>query len=158
MEVWTAGRMKDKPKQTLEKVAYEFKVLDACLVIMKHGTEYSAGYKHHLSGNVALTSHHNDKEVSVENVPLQPRSSRTKSVRLCDNSGPRLPPRQNVVPTAEKTDSSQQGLEFLFSPLLEEYYNPAHGHAEDNNDDQAPNASFQEAEFINPFCTRGKDR
>ncbi|GKA63488.1 hypothetical protein Tco_0763094 [Tanacetum coccineum] len=38
---------------------------------------------------------------------------------------------QNVVPTVEKTDSSQQGLEFLFSPLLEEYYNPAYGHAED---------------------------
>ncbi|GJW94999.1 retrovirus-related pol polyprotein from transposon TNT 1-94 [Tanacetum coccineum] len=27
----------------------------------------------------------------------------------------------------------------------------AHGHAKDNNNDQAPNASFQEAEFINPF-------
>ncbi|GJT13927.1 retrovirus-related pol polyprotein from transposon TNT 1-94 [Tanacetum coccineum] len=63
-----------------------------------------------------------------------------------------VPPRQNVVPTAEKTDSLQQGLEFLFSHLLEEYYNPAHGHAEDNNNDQAPNASFQEDEFINPFC------
>ncbi|GJR84662.1 hypothetical protein Tco_0155447 [Tanacetum coccineum] len=61
--------------------------------------------------------------------------------------------KQNVVPTA-KTDSSQQGLEFLFSPLLEEYYNPTHGHTEDNNNDQAPNASFQEDEFINPFCTR----
>ncbi|GKF56041.1 hypothetical protein Tco_0166381, partial [Tanacetum coccineum] len=61
-----------------------------------------------------------------------------------------VPPRQNVVPTAEKTDSSQQGLEFLFRPLLEEYYNPAHGHAEDNNNDQAPNASFQEDKFINP--------
>ncbi|GKA94157.1 retrovirus-related pol polyprotein from transposon TNT 1-94, partial [Tanacetum coccineum] len=36
-----------------------------------------------------------------------------------DNSDP-VPPRQNVVPIAEKTDSSQQGLEFLFSPLLEE--------------------------------------
>ncbi|GJY48344.1 retrovirus-related pol polyprotein from transposon TNT 1-94 [Tanacetum coccineum] len=45
---------------------------------------------------------------------------------------------------SEKTDSSQQGLEFLFSPLLEEYYNPAHGHAEDNNNDQHGNASFQE--------------
>ncbi|GJZ68901.1 retrovirus-related pol polyprotein from transposon TNT 1-94 [Tanacetum coccineum] len=66
----------------------------------------------------------------------------------------RRQPTQNVVPTAEKTDSSQQGLEFLFSPLLEEYYNPTHDHAEDNNNDQAPNASFQEAEFINPFCTR----
>ncbi|GKF83690.1 hypothetical protein Tco_0248588 [Tanacetum coccineum] len=31
-----------------------------------------------------------------------------------DNSDP-VPPRQNVVPTAEKTDSSQQGLEFLIS-------------------------------------------
>ncbi|GJU98625.1 retrovirus-related pol polyprotein from transposon TNT 1-94 [Tanacetum coccineum] len=61
--------------------------------------------------------------------------------------------KQNVVPTAKKTDSSQQGLEFLFSPLLEEYYNPTHGLAEDNNNDQAPNASFQKAEFINPFCT-----
>ncbi|GJR55453.1 hypothetical protein Tco_1405974 [Tanacetum coccineum] len=49
--------------------------------------------------------------------------------------------------------NDQQGLEFLLSPLLEEYYNLAHGHAEDNNNDQAPNASFQEAEFINPFCT-----
>ncbi|GJW91185.1 retrovirus-related pol polyprotein from transposon TNT 1-94 [Tanacetum coccineum] len=70
-----------------------------------------------------------------------------------DNSDP-VPPRQNIVPTAKKTNSSQQGLEFLFSPLLEEYYNPAYGHAEDNNNDQAPNASFQEDEFINPFCTR----
>ncbi|GJR57647.1 hypothetical protein Tco_1499809 [Tanacetum coccineum] len=78
---------------------------------------------------------------------------------------------QDVVPTVEKTDSSQQGFEFLFSPLLEEYYNPAHGHAEDNNNDQAPNAStpvFAEEttlinatmlvsrswKFINPFCTR----
>ncbi|GJR59606.1 retrovirus-related pol polyprotein from transposon TNT 1-94 [Tanacetum coccineum] len=32
--------------------------------------------------------------------------------------------------------------------------NPAHSHAKDNNNDQAPNASFQEDEFINPFCTR----
>ncbi|GKD25132.1 hypothetical protein Tco_1231346 [Tanacetum coccineum] len=60
----------------------------------------------------------------------------------------------NVVPSSEKTDSSQQGLEFLFSPLLEEYYNPTHGHTEDNNNDQAPNASFQEDEFINPFSTQ----
>ncbi|GJU60328.1 retrovirus-related pol polyprotein from transposon TNT 1-94 [Tanacetum coccineum] len=28
-----------------------------------------------------------------------------------------------------------------------------HSHAEDNNNDQAPSASFQEDEFINPFCT-----
>ncbi|GJW02245.1 hypothetical protein Tco_1561101 [Tanacetum coccineum] len=95
------------------------------------------------------------QEMSVENVSsgLVPQGQKASDY---DNSDP-VPLRQNVVPTAEKTDSSQQGLEFLFSPLLEEYYNPAHGHAEDNNNDQAPNASFQEAEFINPFCTRTRD-
>ncbi|GJZ97095.1 hypothetical protein Tco_0669429 [Tanacetum coccineum] len=61
---------------------------------------------------------------------------RTKGVQIMTTSDP-VPPRQNVVPTAEKTDSSQQGLEFLFSPLLEEYYNPTHGLAEENNNDQA---------------------
>ncbi|GJV11212.1 retrovirus-related pol polyprotein from transposon TNT 1-94 [Tanacetum coccineum] len=84
------------------------------------------------------------------------RSSRTKGVNYTTLTSWTPCPRQNVVPTAEKTDSSQQGLEFLFSPLLEEYYNPTHGLAEDNNNNQAPNASFQEAEFINPFCTRNK--
>ncbi|GJS81977.1 retrovirus-related pol polyprotein from transposon TNT 1-94 [Tanacetum coccineum] len=36
-----------------------------------------------------------------------------------DNSDP-VPPRQNVVPTAKKTDSSQQGLEFLLQFLFTE--------------------------------------
>ncbi|GJW46973.1 RNA-directed DNA polymerase, eukaryota [Tanacetum coccineum] len=92
------------------------------------------------------------QEMSVENVSsgLVPQGPKASDY---DNSDP-VPLRQNVVPTAEKTDSSQHGLEFLFSPLLEEYYNPTHGHAEDNNNDQVPNASFQEDEFINPFCTR----
>ncbi|GJZ60184.1 retrovirus-related pol polyprotein from transposon TNT 1-94 [Tanacetum coccineum] len=92
------------------------------------------------------------QEMSVENVSsgLIPQGQKASDY---DNSDP-VPPRQNVVPSAEKTDSSQQGLEFLFSPLLEEYYNPTHGLAEENNNDQAPNASFQEDEFINPFCTR----
>ncbi|GKA16623.1 retrovirus-related pol polyprotein from transposon TNT 1-94 [Tanacetum coccineum] len=92
------------------------------------------------------------QEMSIENVSsgLVPQGQKASDY---DNSDP-VPPRQNVVPTSEKTDSSQQGLEFLFSPLLEEYYNPTHGLAEENNNDQAPNASFQEAEFVNPFCTR----
>ncbi|GJT24642.1 reverse transcriptase domain-containing protein [Tanacetum coccineum] len=92
------------------------------------------------------------QEMSVENVSsgLVPQGQKASDY---DNSDP-VPPRQNVVPTAEKTDSSQHGLEFLFSPLLEEYYNPTHDQAEENNNDQAPNASFQEDEFINPFCTR----
>ncbi|GJR39237.1 retrovirus-related pol polyprotein from transposon TNT 1-94 [Tanacetum coccineum] len=108
---------------------------------------------------MAMMSDHNSsdlapqrQEMSVENVSsgLVPQGQKASDY---DNSDP-VPPRQNVVPSAEKTDSSQQGLEFLFSPLLEEYYNPTHGLAEENNNDQAPNASFQEAEFINPFCTR----
>ncbi|GKB28667.1 hypothetical protein Tco_0868068, partial [Tanacetum coccineum] len=81
------------------------------------------------------------QEMSIENVfsGLVPQGQKASDY---DHSDP-LPPRHNVVPSAEKTDSSQPGLEFLFSPLLEEYYNPTHG--------QAPNASFQDAEFINPF-------
>ncbi|GKG18290.1 hypothetical protein Tco_0372588, partial [Tanacetum coccineum] len=91
------------------------------------------------------------QEMSVENVSsgLVPQGHKGSDY---DNFGP-MPPRQNVAPPAEKTDSSQQGLDFLFSPLLEEYYNPTHGQAEENNNDQAPNASFQQDEFFNPFCT-----
>ncbi|GJZ39796.1 retrovirus-related pol polyprotein from transposon TNT 1-94 [Tanacetum coccineum] len=108
--------------------------------------------------NVMMSDHNSSdlapqrQEMSVENVSsgLVPQGQKASDY---DNSDP-VPPRQNVVPSAEKTDSSHQGLEFLFSPLLEEYYNPTHGLAEENNNDQAPNASFQEAEFINPFCTR----
>ncbi|GKE34278.1 retrovirus-related pol polyprotein from transposon TNT 1-94, partial [Tanacetum coccineum] len=90
----------------------------------------------HNSSDLALQR----QDMSVENVSsgLVPQGKKGSDY---DNFDP-VPPRQNVVPTAEKTDSSQQGLEFLFSPLLEEYYNPAHGHAEDNNNGQAPNASF----------------
>ncbi|GJU99570.1 hypothetical protein Tco_1328841 [Tanacetum coccineum] len=92
------------------------------------------------------------QEMSVENVTsgLVPKGQKASDY---DNSGP-VPLRQNVVPTAEKTNLSHQGLEFLFSPLIEEYYTPTHGQAEENNNDQASNASFQEDEFINPFCTR----
>ncbi|GJY44491.1 hypothetical protein Tco_0432704 [Tanacetum coccineum] len=63
-----------------------------------------------------------------------------------DNSDP-VPLRQNVVPIAEKSDSSQQGLEFLFSPLLELLQSNTSVLRKTNND-QAPNASFQDAEFI----------
>ncbi|GJS91043.1 retrovirus-related pol polyprotein from transposon TNT 1-94 [Tanacetum coccineum] len=63
-----------------------------------------------------------------------------------DNSDP-MPPRQDVVPTAEKTDSSQQGLEFLFSPLLEEYYNPTHSLAEENKMISCPMHRFTKMTF-----------
>ncbi|GKF15793.1 retrovirus-related pol polyprotein from transposon TNT 1-94 [Tanacetum coccineum] len=69
------------------------------------------------------------QEMSVENVSSGLVRQGQKASDY-DNSDP-VPPRQNVVPRAEKIDSSQQGLEFLFSPLLEEYYNPTHGLTEE---------------------------
>ncbi|GKD27461.1 hypothetical protein Tco_1233675, partial [Tanacetum coccineum] len=89
---------------------------------------------------MAMTSDHNRSELRIQDHSNEP-SSLKLVLKCCSYS-------------REKTDSSHQGLEFLFSPLLEEYYNPTHDQAEDNNNDQAPNASFQEDEFINPFCTR----
>ncbi|GKF40490.1 hypothetical protein Tco_0120551 [Tanacetum coccineum] len=73
------------------------------------------------------------QEMFVENVSsgLVPQGQKASDY---DNSDPK-PPRQNVVPTAEKTVSSKQGLEFLFCPLLEDYYNPTHGLAAENNND-----------------------
>ncbi|GJS25074.1 retrovirus-related pol polyprotein from transposon TNT 1-94 [Tanacetum coccineum] len=48
-----------------------------------------------------------------------------------------------VVSKDFSEDSTQSQIKLL-----------GNGHAEDNNNDQALNASFQEAEFINLFCTR----
>ncbi|GKA92693.1 ribonuclease H [Tanacetum coccineum] len=53
-----------------------------------------------------------------------------------------------------RQNSSQQGLEFLFSFTFEILPIQHYLSSEENNNDQAPNASFQEDEFINPFCTR----
>ncbi|GJX85877.1 hypothetical protein Tco_0336651, partial [Tanacetum coccineum] len=80
---------------------------------------------------IGMMSDHNSsdlapqrQEMSVENVAsgLVPQGQKASDY---DNSDP-APPRQNVVPSAEKTDSSHQGLNFLHS-FLEEYYNPTHG-------------------------------
>ncbi|GJS27930.1 retrovirus-related pol polyprotein from transposon TNT 1-94 [Tanacetum coccineum] len=87
---------------------------------------------------------------------MSPRFPNAQKVSDYDNSGP-VPPRQNVVPPADKTDSSQTEMEFLFNPFFEEYYTPTHVHAEENNNDQAANASFRQDEFINPFCTPVQD-
>ncbi|GKF82035.1 hypothetical protein Tco_0243691, partial [Tanacetum coccineum] len=95
------------------------------------------------------------QEMSVENVAsgLVPQGQKVSDY---DNSDP-VPPRQNVVPSAEKTDSSQQGLEFLFSPLLEEYYNPTHGLAEENNNDQAPKIGESSVQEIGESSSRNID-
>ncbi|GKA96691.1 hypothetical protein Tco_0818786 [Tanacetum coccineum] len=100
-----------------------------------------------LAGRVKLVQYlaPQRQEMSVENVSsgLVPQGQKASDY---DNSDP-VPLRQNVVPIAEKSDSSQQGLEFLFSPLLELLQSNTSVLRKTNND-QAPNASFQDAEFI----------
>ncbi|GJW02330.1 ribonuclease H-like domain-containing protein [Tanacetum coccineum] len=68
----------------------------------------------------------------------------------------------NDVPPADKTYTSLQELDLLFSPMYEEYFivgnqkpttPPTNVNAEDNNTDLAEDALFQPYEFINPFCT-----
>ncbi|GKA11941.1 hypothetical protein Tco_0691487, partial [Tanacetum coccineum] len=80
----------------------------------------SLGHQCQMTSDLALQR----QEMSVENVAsgLVPQGQKASDY---DNSDS-VPPRQNGVPSAEKTDSSHKGLEFLFSPLLEEYYNPTH--------------------------------
>ncbi|GJR06294.1 hypothetical protein Tco_0529278 [Tanacetum coccineum] len=91
------------------------------------------------------------QEMSVENVSsgLVPQGQKVSDY---DNSDP-VPPRQNVVPTAEKIDSSQQGLEFL-SVLYLRFYNPTHEIGEssssniDNTDVHSDKMLFPTAEKI----------
>ncbi|GJY31985.1 hypothetical protein Tco_0415480, partial [Tanacetum coccineum] len=94
----------------------------------------------------------NRQETSVDNISSDLVSNKQKASDY-DISGP-VPPRKNVVSLADKTDSSQKEIEFLLNHFFEEYFSPINVHAEENNNDQAANASFQEDEFINPFCTR----
>ncbi|GJT64193.1 hypothetical protein Tco_1015673 [Tanacetum coccineum] len=65
--------------------------------------------------NVQMMSDHNSsdlapqrQEMSVENVRFRAIVLKDKRRQIYDNSDP-VPPRQNVVPSAEKTDSSHQG-------------------------------------------------
>ncbi|GJZ43451.1 retrovirus-related pol polyprotein from transposon TNT 1-94 [Tanacetum coccineum] len=87
----------------------------------------------------------------------QPRSPTTKGVSDYDNSGP-VPQLQNVSPSADTTVPLQQELDLLFVPLYDEFFiaeptTPTNVNAEENNDNQAEDAQFQQDEFINPFCT-----
>ncbi|GKA31769.1 hypothetical protein Tco_0718136 [Tanacetum coccineum] len=83
-------------------------------------------------------------EIPVENVSSVPRSSMTEGHQIMTTLTP-VPPRQQCFSYSKEDRSSQQGLQFLFSPLHEEDYNPhVTAHADDNNNDQAPNASLQE--------------
>nr|GEY87105.1 hypothetical protein [Tanacetum cinerariifolium] len=90
-----------------------------------------------------------------------------------DNSDP-VPQLQNVSSSADVNVPSQQGLDLLFGPLYDEFFNaglnpqdkqpttniqpilapstPTYVHAEENNNDQAKEEHLQVDEFTNPFC------
>ncbi|GJX66917.1 retrovirus-related pol polyprotein from transposon TNT 1-94 [Tanacetum coccineum] len=61
------------------------------------------------------------KEMSVDNDTSGLVPQEHEKASYYDNSG-LVPQLQNVVPSVDKTKSSQQELEFLFSPLFEEYF------------------------------------
>ncbi|GJT48240.1 retrovirus-related pol polyprotein from transposon TNT 1-94 [Tanacetum coccineum] len=84
--------------------------------------------------------------------------------RTCDHSNEpsssKLIP--NVSPSANADTPSLQELDFLFSPLFEEYFTAGNKkpitlttnvNAEENNNDQAANAQIDENEFYNIFKT-----
>ncbi|GJS16613.1 hypothetical protein Tco_0411085 [Tanacetum coccineum] len=62
----------------------------------------------------------NRQETSVDNISSDLVSNKQKASDY-DISGP-VPPRKNVVSLADKTDSSQKEMEFLFNHLFEEYF------------------------------------
>ncbi|GJV94139.1 hypothetical protein Tco_1541952 [Tanacetum coccineum] len=64
--------------------------------------------------------------------------------------------RERFTNCREGTDRHNKGWNlFIQSVYLEDITIQLYGLCvEENNNDQAPNASFQEDEFINPFCTR----
>ncbi|GJS87739.1 retrovirus-related pol polyprotein from transposon TNT 1-94 [Tanacetum coccineum] len=70
----------------------------------------------------------------------------------------------NVLKSGQQdtTEPSLQELDFLFSPLFEEYFTAGNQkpttpttnvNAEETNTDEVANAQFQPYEFINPLCT-----
>ncbi|GKB71058.1 hypothetical protein Tco_0932470 [Tanacetum coccineum] len=62
----------------------------------------------------------NRQETSVDNISSDLVSNKQKASDY-DISGP-VPPRKNVVSLADKTDSSQKEIKFLFNHFFEEYF------------------------------------
>ncbi|GJS01479.1 retrovirus-related pol polyprotein from transposon TNT 1-94 [Tanacetum coccineum] len=59
------------------------------------------------------------------------------------------------TPHRTRDESVELSLQaFILKDKRRQNITSAHDQAEDNNNDQAPNASFQEAKFVNPFYTR----
>ncbi|GKG05076.1 hypothetical protein Tco_0315463 [Tanacetum coccineum] len=82
----------------------------------------------------------NQQETSVDSISSYLVLNKQKASDY-DISGP-VPLRKNVVSLADKTDSSQKEMEFLFNHFFKEYFSPTNVHAKENNNDQATNALF----------------
>ncbi|GJW87752.1 retrovirus-related pol polyprotein from transposon TNT 1-94 [Tanacetum coccineum] len=77
----------------------------------------------------------NQQETSVDNISSDLVSNKQKASDY-DISGP-VPPRKNVVSLADKTDSLQKEIEFLFNHFFEEYFawNFSKGYAQEEGTD-----------------------
>ncbi|GJX19611.1 hypothetical protein Tco_0222288 [Tanacetum coccineum] len=137
------------PNDSKEDITKPMVESEQALDVSADISENRASRNFDLMINIMMSDHNSSdlapqrQEMSVENVSsgLVPQGQKASDY---DNSDP-VPPRKNVVPTAEKTNSSQQGLEFLFSPLLEDDYNPAYeiGESSSRNIDNTDVHSFQ---------------
>ncbi|GKE31687.1 hypothetical protein Tco_1451009, partial [Tanacetum coccineum] len=67
-----------------------------------------SGFKEFKSDKQAMTSDHNSSELEIHD-----HNNKSSSLKLVPK----------VVPPADKTTTSQQELELLFSPMYEEYFN-----------------------------------
>ncbi|GJS04215.1 retrovirus-related pol polyprotein from transposon TNT 1-94 [Tanacetum coccineum] len=82
------------------------------------------------------------QEMSVENVSSGPSIPQgDKRRQIYDNLKPCAQDKMFCSYSQRRQIRPNKGLNFLFSPLIEEYYTPTHSQAEENNNDQAPNAS-----------------
>ncbi|GKE74450.1 retrovirus-related pol polyprotein from transposon TNT 1-94 [Tanacetum coccineum] len=100
-----------------------------------------------LAPQLQVTFDHNSSELKLYDHINEPSSSKMAP---------------NVSPPADKTMSSQQELDLLFSPLFEEYFTARNQkpitpttttHAKENNTNQAADAQFVPYEFFNSFYT-----
>ncbi|GJY06364.1 retrovirus-related pol polyprotein from transposon TNT 1-94 [Tanacetum coccineum] len=149
-------RVNERQTQTTEEKVDSSKAFDASLISTISDVEPNGrGSKRLVKSNVFAIGQQHTEQPELNN---EGEASFLKDIRRqIMTTLTSCPQDKIVVPTAKRQFVHNKGIEFLFSPLLEEYYNPTNGIAEKNNNDQAQNASFQEDEFINPFCTRYRE-
>ncbi|GKA89323.1 hypothetical protein Tco_0811135 [Tanacetum coccineum] len=100
-------------------------------------------------------SHHYDRKLQLKHLHIFGLVPQDKRRRLVKTLNPVSRQKLLIFLQQRRLIRHNNGLENFLRLFLEEYLHPAQRSCWDNNNnDQAPNASFQEAEFVNPFCTR----